>query len=79
MSMRRMVGYVDQLVRRSIGLMLSVALPNGPHAHSNVSTVAVRPSKRCLSCLEEPVYLTAASVSPEGIRLLVYNVCRLLG
>jgi len=58
--------------------MLSVALPNGPHAHSNVSTVAVRLWKRAV-CLEEPVHLTAASISPEGVRLLVDNVCRLLG
>jgi len=64
----------------------SVALPNGPHAHSNGRTYLPSPSvrrwKRCLAdrqrfhgrtatleCLEEPVYLTAASVSPEGVRL----------
>jgi len=66
MSMRRITGYIDQLVHRSIGLMLSVALLNGPHAHSNVYLPS--PSVRGYAvCLEEPVYLTGASVSPEGI------------
>ena len=63
MSTRRIAGYVDQLVRRSIVLMMSVAL-NGPHknAHSNVLAIG-----RNAVCLEEPVYLSVACVSREGI------------